>query len=279
MQKKRNGNILPDEGIGRYLRFAIFPVVVLLLIVVIIKADSDTSKETEPIKTTEPASAFSSGGPSQTKAETEPPTETASVSETEPVTQPIIEAEVSQYSLKQDEVLELLELVQAYCKAKKDCDPEALGAVFGKSEMTEEELSEEREKMELVKASVKGYQNISCYSIEGPEEDSYVMFPYFELQYRGVETFVPVLTWAYGKKAGNGQYIMTQEVSKEVAEYIRKVGEREDVKALISQVKKAREEAVASEEKLKEIYGISGESQITIGQKGEENSHYECVGF
>ena len=269
MQKKRNGNILPDEGIARYLRFAIFPVVVLVLIVVIIKADADTLKETEPTKQTEPASVFSSEGPSQSEVTTEPPTETESPEETEPATEPetqsVMEADVSQYSLKQDEVLELLELVQTYCKAKKDCDPEALGAVFGKTEMKEEELSGEREKMELVKASVKGYQNISCYSIEGPEEDSYVMFPYFELQYRGVETFVPVLTWAYGKKAENGQYVMTQEVSKEVAEYIRKVGEREDVKALISQVKKAREEAVASDEKLKEIYGTSGESQITIG--------------
>ena len=262
MQKKRNGNILPDEGIARYLRFAIFPVVVLLLIVVIIKADSDAPKETE---TTEEASVFASEETSQTESEQEQLTEPESISESEIASQPVVEADHSQYSLKRDEVLELLELVQVYCKAKKDCDPEALGAVFGKGEMTEEELSGEREKMELVKASVKGYQNISCYSIEGPEEDSYVMFPYFELQYREVEPLVPVLTWAYGKKAENGQYIMTQEVSEEVAAYIREVGEREDVKALISQVQKAQEEAVASEEKLKEIYGTLGESQITIG--------------
>lgn len=47
---------------------------------------------------------------------------------------------------------------------------------------TEERKEQERAKMELVKASVKSYENISCYSVQGPGEDSYVIFPYYEIR-------------------------------------------------------------------------------------------------
>lgn len=171
--------------------------------------------------------------------------------------------DISQYTLKQDAVPELLALVRTYCQAKEDCDPELLARLFGRSGLTEEEIAAEKERMELVKASIKRYENISCYSIEGPEPDSYVVFPYFELRYREAETLMPQLTWVYVTKTEDGSFVMNEEVSEDVAAYIARIGEREDVAALRTQVADAMAEAVASDEKLKSIY--SGESEVVIG--------------
>ena len=173
------------------------------------------------------------------------------------------EIDISQYTLKTDEVPELLALVRTYCQAKEDCDPQLMARLFGRGVLTEEEAAEEKAKMELVKASVKRYENISCYSIEGPEPDSYVIFPYFELKYREAETLMPQLTWAYVTKQEDGSYVMQEQVSEEVAAYIARIGERDDVAALRAQVAEAQAAAVASDEKLKSVY--SGESEVVIG--------------
>ena len=154
-------------------------------------------------------------------------------------------------------------MVRTYCQAKEDCDPELLARLFGKSGLSENEIAEEAARMELVKASVKRYENISCYYIEGPETDSYVVFPYFELLYRGAEVRMPQLTWVYVTKTEDGSYVMHEEVGEAVAAYITRIGEREDVVALRTQVAEAQAAAIASDEKLKNIY--SGESQVVVG--------------
>lgn len=179
------------------------------------------------------------------------------------VGQAYADIDISQYTLKQDEVPELLALVRTYCQAKEDCDPELLARLFGKSGLSEEELAAEKERMELVKASVKRYENISCYSIEGPEPDSYVVFPYFEIQYREAEALMPQLAWVYVTKLDDGSFVMQEEISEDVAAYIARIGEKEDVAAVRAQVADAQASAVASDEKLRSIY--SGESEVVIG--------------
>ncbi len=173
--------------------------------------------------------------------------------------------DISQYVLKKDEVPELTAIVRTYCQAKEDCDPELLARLYGKSGLSEEELAAEKERMELVKASVKRYENIACYSIDGPEPESYVMFPYFEIQYRGAEFVMPQLTWAYATKTEDGSYIMNETVDEDVAAYIARIGKKEDVAALRSQVEAAAAAAVASDEKLRSVY--SGESEVVVGSE------------
>ena len=119
--------------------------------------------------------------------------------------------------------------------------------------------------MELVKASVKSYENISCYSVQGPEVDSYVIFPYYEIRYRATETLVPAISWAYVKKDESGQYHMVSETDEDTKEYIRKVGEKPEVKAVMAQVQAKQQEAVGSDEALQKIYGGSQGSEVIIG--------------
>ena len=247
-KRKRTKGTLPDDGIRRYLYFAAIPVVVLILVVVILHSDKkkDTG-QTEAVAMT---------------AETGQP---VGLNEGDPAVDESSAADSSKYTLKQDEMPELTALVQSYCQAKTDCDPEALQQLFGVTDLSEDQIAAEREKMELVKASIKAYKNISCYYIEGAEADSYVIFPYFEIQYRKAAKLMPTLTWGYVKKQEDGQYRMVSELSDTEKEYVKAVGERADVKELQDQVKEAAAAAVSEDEVLQQVYTHNGSSEVSIG--------------
>lgn len=247
-KRKRTKRTLPDDGIRRYLYFAAIPVVVLILVVVILHSDKKKDAgQTEAVAMT---------------AETGQP---VGVNEGDPAVDESSAADSSKYTLKQNEMPELTALVQSYCQAKTDCDPEALQLLFGVTDLSEDQIAAEREKMELVKASIKAYKNISCYYIEGAEADSYVIFPYFEIQYRKAAKLMPTLTWGYVKKQEDGQYRMVSELSDTEKEYVKAVGERADVKELQDQVKEAATVAVSEDEVLQQVYTHNGSSEVSIG--------------
>ena len=247
-KRKRTKGTLPDDGIRRYLYFAVIPVVVLILVVVILHSDKKKDAgQTEAVAMT---------------AETGQP---VGLNEGDPAVDESSAADSSKYTLKQDEMPELTALVQSYCQAKTDCDPEALQQLFGVTDLSEDQIAAEREKMELVKASIKAYKNISCYYIEGAEADSYVIFPYFEIQYRKATKLMPTLTWGYVKKQEDGQYRMVSELSDTEKEYVKAVGERADVKELQDQVKEAAAVAVSEDEGLQQVYTHNGSSEVSIG--------------
>lgn len=247
-KRKRTKGTLPDDGIRRYLYFAAIPVVVLILVVVILHSDKKKDAgQTEAVAMT---------------AETGQP---VGLNEGDPAVDESSAADSSKYTLKQDEMPELTALVQSYCQAKTDCDPEALQQLFGVTDLSEDQIAAEREKMELVKASIKAYKNISCYYIEGAEADSYVIFPYFEIQYRKAAKLMPTLTWGYVKKQEDGQYRMVSELSDTEKEYVKAVGERADVKELQDQVKEAATVAVSEDEVLQQVYTHNGSSEVSIG--------------
>ena len=247
-KRKRTKGTLPDDGIRRYLYFAAIPVVVLILVVVILHSDKKKDAgQTEAVAMT---------------AETGQP---VGLNEGDPAVDESSVADSSKYTLKQDEMPELTALVQSYCQAKTDCDPEALQQLFGVIDLSEDQIAAEREKMELVKASIKAYKNISCYYIEGAQADSYVIFPYFEIQYRKAAKLMPTLTWGYVKKQEDGQYRMVSELSDIEKEYVKAVGERADVKELQDQVKEAAAVAVSEDEVLQQVYTHNGSSEVSIG--------------
>ena len=282
-KRKRTKGTLPDDGIRRYLYFASIPVVVLILVVLILHSDKKkdagqteavamTAETGQPVglnngdqagdesSAVEGESAAEDGSDMENteSAEGSDNADSADTVDAKP-------ADPSKYTLKQDEMSELTALVQSYCQAKTDCDPEALQQLFGVTDLSEDQIAAEREKMELVKASIKAYKNISCYYIEGAEADSYVIFPYFEIQYRKAAKLMPTLTWGYVKKQEDGQYRMVSELSDTEKEYVKAVGERADVKELQDQVKEAAAVAVSEDEVLQQVYTHNGSSEVSIG--------------
>ena len=259
-KRKRTKGTLPDDGIRRYLYFAAIPVVVLILVVVILHSD----KKKDAGQTEAVAMTAETGQP-EAAAMTAETGQPVGLNEGDPAVDESSAADSSKYTLKQDEMPELTALVQSYCQAKTDCDPEALQQFFGVTDLSEDQIAAEREKMELVKASIKAYKNISCYYIEGAEADSYVIFPYFEIQYRKAAKLMPTLSWGYVKKQEDGQYRMVSELSDTEKEYVKAVGERADVKELQDQVKEAAAVAVSEDEVLQQVYTHNGSSEVSIG--------------
>ncbi len=259
-KRKRTKGTLPDDGIRRYLYFAAIPVVVLILVVVILHSDKKKDAG-QP----EAAAMTEETGQPEAVAMTAETGQPVGLNEGDPAVDESSAADSSKYTLKQDEMPELTALVQSYCQAKTDCDPEALQQLFGVTDLSEDQIAAEREKMELVKASIKAYKNISCYYIEGAEADSYVIFPYFEIQYRKAAKLMPTLTWGYVKKQEDGQYRMVSELSDTEKEYVKAVSERADVKELQDQVKEAAAVAVSEDEVLQQVYTHNGSSEVSIG--------------
>ena len=277
-QKRAARERRQSREIMRILKFGAIPLIVILLIAVIIAADRGGKKEeSDPLSWAESPEAGAPGDTDGANAGLEdgiygesgtvdgqgqeqnqdqeaegPPEESAET------------LDASAQPLQQDALLELTGLVRLYCEAKTECDPDLLAQVFGIRDWTEERKEQERAKMELVKASVKSYENISCYSVQGPGEDSYVIFPYYEIRYRATETLLPAISWAYVKKDESGQYYMVSETDEDAKEYIRKVGEKPEVKAVMAQVQAKQQEAIGSDEALQKIYGGSQESEVII---------------
>ena len=271
-KRKRTKGTLPDDGIRRYLYFAAIPVVVLILVVVILHSDKkkdagqpEAAAMTEETGQPEAVAMTEETGQPEAVAMTAETGQPVGLNEGDPAVDESSAADSSKYTLKQDEMPELTALVQSYCQAKTDCDPEALQQLFGVTDLSEDQIAAEREKMELVKASIKAYKNISCYYMEGAEADSYVIFPYFEIQYRKAAKLMPTLTWGYVKKQEDGQYRMVSELSDTEKEYVKAVGERADVKELQDQVKEAAAVAVSEDEVLQQVYTHNGSSEVSIG--------------
>ena len=271
-KRKRTKGTLPDDGIRRYLYFAAIPVVVLILVVVILHSDKkkdagqpEAAAMTEETGQPEAVAMTEETGQPEAVAMTAETGQPVGLNEGDPAVDESSAEDSSKYTLKQDEMPELTALVQSYCQAKTDCDPEALQQLFGVTDLSEDQIAAEREKMELVKASIKAYKNISCYYMEGAEADSYVIFPYFEIQYRKAAKLMPTLTWGYVKKQEDGQYRMVSELSDTEKEYVKAVSERADVKELQDQVKEAAAVAVSEDEVLQQVYTHNGSSEVSIG--------------
>lgn len=279
---------------AKLIRFAVIPLTVISLIIIIVAVDRRSEGKTDSIASvledTSEARMMGNGdgvsGSRKEGSDDQPEQKTMvksgdieeddgqgqqGSSEGADAEEPSTElTDPSGQPLLQDSMLELTGLVRLYCEAKTECDPELLEQVFGIEDWSDERKDQERANMELVKASIKSYENISCYSVRGPEEDSYVIFPYYEIRYRETETLMPAISWAYVKKNENGQYYMVPMTDAKVNEYIRKVGEKPEVKAVMGQVFARQEEAVAQDEALQRIYGEQGSEVIVGGAQPSE---------
>ncbi|MBS6642631.1 MAG: hypothetical protein KH366_03525 [Clostridiaceae bacterium] len=252
--RNRRNSGLSDDEMRKYLKFMIIPFIVILLIIVIVITDKSSKSEKET--TTEAVTTSISAADETTQS-------------VEPDTKEYVQ-NFEEYELKKDEIPEIKALIEAYCQAKTDCDPEALARVFGQT-LTPEELEQERAKLEKTAQVVEGYENIISYTKDGLTEDSYVVYPYYEIKFKDAETPLPVLTLCYVQKNEQGQYVMTLDFDDSVADYISKVNVSEDVRLLSSQVDAQVQEAVANDPALNSIYhGIeSGSPTEEESQTGE----------
>ncbi|MEG2732334.1 MAG: hypothetical protein RR930_02935 [Clostridium sp.] len=233
-RKKQPGESLSDKELRRYVIFLMIFCVILVLIAVIIFSDKKKTHEVETINTI----SISSVSESQTHI-------------------PIIEPDTKEYIqdfgssiLKQDAVPEINQLMEQYFLSTSDCDMETFMHLFTSEDTAQTEKFKAR--FEKEREYIESYQNISCYTAPGMEDDTYVVYVYYDTKFVGVDTLGPALVQVYAVKCADDQYrIYDQEISTELEEFLMQVSKNEDVRLLVSQVDRKMAEAMEADAELK----------------------------
>mgnify|MGYP000792893543 FL=1 len=103
---------------------------------------------------------------------------------------------------------------------------------------------------------VAGYSDIECYSKEGPYENTYVVYAYYQMELKNIATRVPGITTLYVMRDSNtGNVYIHNGVSSDVEKYIKDVSKDKDVQELFASVDREFEDALSSDEHLKAFFG------------------------
>jgi len=216
-------------------KIAIIPVVVLILVVVILLADKKKKPATTPTA----------------EVTTEAVTATEESSSEEDYSNSF-----EGYGLQQNVVPEVNELVAKYQRAKVTGDAELMYKVFGKQ--PDEDMNVLQVNLTQESSVYESYDHTVCYTTQGLEDNSYIVFIASDLKFEGIDTPAPMLTWAYIYKADDGNYYMKEPdtLNEEEKELLDTVSASEDVKMLDNDMRTRLAQAVISDAKLATLYQI-----------------------
>ena len=111
------------------------------------------------------------------------------------------------------------------------------------------------------------YENVTCYSMPGATDDSYLVSTIYDLKFYEIDTPAPGMDFFYVERDGKGNlYInnvyssynfnfLENELDANLYSMILNYEKSDDVKALQSQVQTKYDEAVASDDKLANMVG------------------------
>lgn len=140
-------------------------------------------------------------------------------------------------------------LVNAYLDATLKCDMEELEKLVTQiSNIKEAELKVKQSMMEE-------YQNVECYTIDGVNKGEYLVYVYWEIKFKDVDTAPPGLMRYYVVTDSSGALkIENGLVQQEVQDYIKKMDDSAEVKEMAEKVNYNFEEAISKDENLRELY-------------------------
>jgi len=237
MKYEKNRKIagMDEYKVMKIAKIAIIPVVVIILILVIVLADKKNK-------------------PSAKKA-TEATTEVVTSSE-ESSSEEDYSNSFEGYGLQQNVVPEVNELVAKYQRAKVTGDAELMYKVFGKT--PDDDMNVLQVNLTQESSVYESYDHTVCYTTQGLEENSYIVFIASDLKFEGIDTPAPMLTWAYIYKADDGNYYMKEPdtLTEEEKELLDTVSASEDVKMLDNDMRTRLAQAVISDAKLATLYQI-----------------------
>lgn len=233
-RKKQPGESLSDNELRRYVILLIIFCVVLILIAVVLISGKNRNAAPETADT------------AASEVQTE---ENSNI--------PVIEPDTKEYFqdfggsiLELDTVPEITQLMEQYFLSITECDMDTFMHLFTSEDTSQTETF--RQHFEKQKQYVEGYQNISCYTTKGLDENSYVAYVYYDKKFVGVDTLGPALVQIYAVKCEDGVYrIYDQEISPELETYLEQVSQNEDVRLLIKQVDRQLADAMEADEALK----------------------------
>ena len=128
---------------------------------------------------------------------------------------------------------EIRSLMEAYFKARRTCDINRM----------EEEVK-----------YYQSYNDIACYSVNGPEENTLVVYTRFQIKFRQSDTMAPSLFSCFVKRGADGSWHMMAEVTPEEGAYMAKVNESEAVQSMAEEVNVGLRTALETDSNLLAVY-------------------------
>lgn len=163
--------------------------------------------------------------------------------------------------LEKDADPELVSLVQNYYTAYADGDVETLETI------AQPFSDNEKSYVGTFSEYYEKYQDITCYSMQGATEDSYLVSICYNLKFYGVDTPAPGMDFLYVERDGKGNlYVnnvyssynfnfMEHELDDNLYSLILSYRKSDEVVALQQEVQARFDEAVKSDEKLADMVG------------------------
>ncbi len=253
LEKWKNGT---KDGLKRYWKFLTIPLVVIILMIVVVILDKPGQKEKDLTEKT----GNSSVGNQENGSNEVPKTE---------------------ITLKKDAVPEIKELMEAYFKARKTCDKEALSTVYGGNCSTEE-LEKQNTRLEEEVKFYQSYENLVCYTASVVEEGDYLVYTRFDVKFRQAESLAPSLIVCYAKKNADGTYYLVADTDKKQSELMEEANRSDEVQKLAKEVNENLDKALKSDENLLAVYHTlmnqkdeTEESSETESETGKETAGQE----
>lgn len=172
------------------------------------------------------------------------------------------ETETKEVALEEDAYPQINALIQEYYQAATDGDVEKLRSL---TDFVDEETLIYQEKRS---AYIEAYQNLKCYTKAGPEEGSYVVYVYYEVKFKDMETLVPGVSpyLVYTREDGSC-YIHEGEVDEEVNLYLEEISTQDDVVDLMNRVQVKFNETVVEDEELNNYLAQMRENlKVEVGE-------------
>lgn len=218
---------------GKFLKLLLLPLIVILLIIAVIILDKPGQEGRGKGEESVPTATESSASPAE-----------------ESQGQGAVKPEVK---LQKEAVPEIHDLMEAYFKARKTCDIEALSKVYGGTSSSEE-LNEQLARLEEEVKFYQSFENLVCYTTPGEEDGDYVIYATFDIKFRQAETMAPSLIVCYGKTATDGSVYLVNNVTTEQSQYMEDANQSDQVQAMAKEVNSSLEKAIKSDENLLAVY-------------------------
>ncbi|MGI6107632.1 MAG: hypothetical protein ACOX8B_06815 [Lachnospiraceae bacterium] len=150
--------------------------------------------------------------------------------------------ETEEERVQQDSNPEITALMERLLNAIRDGDIDTLNDIIVRdTELDADSITAEARYIE-------GFDNISCYTIDGLVDGTYIVYLYYEERYLNIGTAVPDLHRYYVCTNDDGTlYIDMREHDGEVDAYMEEVSQWPEIQALVSDVNTKLQDAVNSD--------------------------------
>ncbi len=155
-------------------------------------------------------------------------TETVDTSGTEPIPVP------ENAKLEQNAYEDINSFFTEYYQAVAEGDTDKM------AEMGNTLDEEDKAKLQVKAGYTEDYENMSCYTKPGPEDNSYIVFVYYEIKYKNIDSLAPGLSTFYLCENSDGSYYLKDigSLPQNMKDYITEIANQSDVQNLLAEVDK-----------------------------------------